>query len=128
MMAFFFTNADQQNNTDKCHDAEFGLEQHQGEHRADTRRRQGGENGDRVNVALVQHAEHDVDRHQGGQNQVRLVERLFESPARCPGRYRGSRPARRAGSSPSFIAFAASLSEKPGARLNEMVEATNRPW
>ena len=41
--------------------------------RAHARRRQRGKNRDRVNVAFVQHAQHDVDRHQRRQNQHRLV-------------------------------------------------------
>ena len=41
--------------------------------RAHARRGQRGKNGDGMDVAFVQHAQHDVDRHQRGQNQHRLV-------------------------------------------------------
>ena len=47
--------------------------------RADAGRRQRRENRDRMNVALVEHAEHDVDGEQRGQDQDRLVrERILE--------------------------------------------------
>ena len=47
--------------------------------RADARRRQAGENGDRVNVALIEHAEQDVDRQHGGEQQRALPgQRLLE--------------------------------------------------
>src|SRR5258708_12253135 len=38
-----------------------------------SRRWQSGKNSDRVNKALIQHAENDVDRDQSGQNQWRLI-------------------------------------------------------
>ena len=47
---------------------------------------QRGENRDRVDVALVQHAQHDVHRHQRGQDQHRLVgERVLKRLRPCPG-------------------------------------------
>ena len=46
----------------------------QSEQRADARRRQRRENRDRMDVAFVEHAEHDVHRHDGGQDQQRLVD------------------------------------------------------
>ena len=53
------------------------VEQHQRQQRADAGRRQGRQDRDRVNVALVEHAEQDVDRRNGGDDQDRLVvERL----------------------------------------------------
>ena len=45
-------------------------------------RGQGGENGDRMNVAFVEHAEHDVDGDERGEDQQRLVgERSLEGLA-----------------------------------------------
>ena len=47
-------------------------------------RRQGGQDGHRVDEALVHDPEHDVDRDQGGQDEQRLVfERLHEGPGRA---------------------------------------------
>ena len=55
------------------------LSSHQRQHRADAGRGQGGQDGDRMDEALVEHAEHDVDREQGGADQHRLaVQRLLE--------------------------------------------------
>ena len=65
--------ADQQNDADHGDDAQIGVEQHQRQQRADAGRRQRGENRDRVNVALVQHAENDVDRGQRRGDQHGLV-------------------------------------------------------
>ena len=41
----------------------------QRQNRAHARRRQRRQNRDRVDVALIEHAQHDVDRHQRRQNQ-----------------------------------------------------------
>ena len=49
------------------------------EQRADAGRRQAGENRDRVDVALVEHAEQDVDRqHRGEQQRALAGQRLLE--------------------------------------------------
>ena len=54
-------------------------EEHQREQRAHARGGQGGEDGERVDVALVEHAQHDVDREQRGEDQQRLAgQRLLE--------------------------------------------------
>ena len=45
------------------------LEQQQREQRADAGRRQRRQDRDRVDVALVEHAEHDVDGEQRGEDQ-----------------------------------------------------------
>src|SRR6266403_6392733 len=45
----------------------------QHEQRADARRRQGGENRQRMNVAFIQHAENDVHGHQRRENQIGLA-------------------------------------------------------
>ena len=52
---------------------EIGAAEQQRQDRADARRGQGREDRERVDVALVQHAEHDVDGDQRGQDQQRLV-------------------------------------------------------
>ena len=54
----------------------------QREHRTGARRGKRREDGDGVNVALVEHPEHDVDRGQRRQDQDRLVaERLLVGAA-----------------------------------------------
>ena len=49
------------------------LAEQQREQRADAGRRQRREDRDRVDVALVEHAQHDVDGDERGENQDRLV-------------------------------------------------------
>ena len=71
--------ADQEDHPDQRDDREVHVEDHQRQHRAHAGRRQGGQHRQRVDVALVEHAEHDVDRDQGGGDQQRLVgQRLLE--------------------------------------------------
>ncbi len=65
--------ADQEDDPDQRHDVELHPAQHQRQQRAHPRRGQRGEDGHRVDVALVEHAEHDVDGDQRGQDQDRLV-------------------------------------------------------
>ena len=61
-------------------------EQHQCEQRADASRGKRGKNRQRMNVAFVQHSQHDIDSDQRRQNQQRLVgERRLKRPAPCPG-------------------------------------------
>ena len=56
----------------------------QRQQRADAGRRQRRQNGDRVDVALVEHAEQDVDGGDRGQDQDRLVgQRLLEQLRRA---------------------------------------------
>ena len=54
--------ADQQDDADDGDDVEVVAEQHQRQQRADAGRRQGREDRDRVDEALVEHAEHDIHR------------------------------------------------------------------
>ncbi len=55
------------------------MEEKKREQRAHAGGRQRGENRDGVNEALVQHAEHDVDGDQRGEDQQRFVgERILE--------------------------------------------------
>ena len=65
--------ADEQHDADERDHAEVAARDEQRQQRAHARRRQRGKNRDRMDVAFVQNAQHDVDRHQRGQNQHRLV-------------------------------------------------------
>ena len=53
--------------------AEIEMDRHQHEQCADAGRGQGGQNGDRMDRALVEHAEDDVDGDQRGDDQDRLA-------------------------------------------------------
>ena len=57
--------------------AKILAEQHQRQDGADAGRRQRRENGDRMNVALIQHAEHDVDGDERRQDQPGLSGQRF---------------------------------------------------
>ena len=65
--------ADQQDDADQRDHAQVGAAEQQRQDRADAGRGQRRENRDRVDVALVEHAQHDVDGDQRGQDQQRLV-------------------------------------------------------
>jgi hypothetical protein len=65
--------ADQQDDADDADHAQVVAGQHQGQQRADAGRRQGRQDGQRVHVALVQHAQHDVDADHRRQDQPQLV-------------------------------------------------------
>ena len=81
--AVLLHNADQQDDADDGDHAQILAEEHERQQRAHAGRRQRGENGDGVNEALVENAEHDVDGDQRGQNQQRFIgERIVE---RCRG-------------------------------------------
>ena len=109
---------------------EVQAEEQQREDRADARRGQGGQDRDRVDEALVEHAEDDVDGDERGQDQERLVgQRGLEGLARCPGscpRTDGGKPISR---SAAWMAVdGVAQSEAPRARLNDSVTAGNWPW
>ena len=71
--------AHQQHDADQRDHRQVIAEQHQRQQRADAGRGQGGENGERMDEAFVQHAEHDVDGDGRGEDQPRLAgERLGE--------------------------------------------------
>ena len=71
--------AHQQHDADQRDHRQVVAEQHQRQQRADAGRGQGGENGERMDEAFVQHAEHDVDGDGGGQDQPGLAgQRLGE--------------------------------------------------
>ena len=65
--------ADEQDHADQRDQAKFRLEQQKREHRADTGRRQRGENSDRVDVTLIKNTQHDIDRDNSGENEKRLA-------------------------------------------------------
>ena len=67
--------ADEQDDADQRDDLRLRPEEQQRQQGADAGRGQRREDRERVDVALVEHAEHDVDRDQRGQDQQRLVGR-----------------------------------------------------
>ena len=84
MMAFFLHNANQQNDADERNDAELHVEKEKSKDGADAGGRKRGENRDGVNVALVEHAENNVNGDERGQNQDGLVgERIEEGRRRA---------------------------------------------
>src|SRR4051812_41466185 len=71
--------ADQEHDPDQRDHVEVALAHDEREQRADARRRQRAQNRDRVDVALVKHAEHDVDRDESREDEHRFArERLLE--------------------------------------------------
>ena len=109
-------------------DAEVVAGEHQREQRADAGRRQRRQDRDRMDVALVEHAEHDVHRDDRGEDQQQLVgERRAERQRRALEARSARWPAGRARCCAVSIASTASPSEAPGARLNEIVAAGNWP-
>src|SRR6185437_8637344 len=71
--------ADQQNDANGADDVELGVEQHQRQERADAGRGQGGEYRDRVDVALVEDTQQNVDGgDRGGDQDEFVAQRLGE--------------------------------------------------
>ena len=71
--------ADQHQQADDRDEAQVHAEQPQRQQRADDGRRQAGQDRERVNVALVEDAQHDVDRHDRRHQQDALVgQRVLE--------------------------------------------------
>ena len=95
--------------------------------RADAGRRQAGQDGQRVDEALVEHAEDDVDHQHGGEEQHALVgDRLLEDlGAALEAGGDGGRQADLAATPPAMAATACP-SATPGTRLKEMV--TDGSW
>ena len=76
--------ADEQHDADERDDAEVVARGDEREDRADAGRRQGRKNRERVDEALVEHAQHDVDRHDRRQDQPAFVrERSLEGERRA---------------------------------------------
>ncbi len=95
---------------------------------ADARGGQRREDGDGMNVALVEHAQHDVDREQRREHQDALVgERAHERRARCPERRRSSRAAPASAVALSRWPRPRRRASVPGARLKDTVVAGNCP-
>ncbi len=69
----FLDDADEQDQADEGDDAEIGVAEQKRQQRADAGGGKRGENRDRVDVAFVEDAEHDVDGDEGGEDQERLV-------------------------------------------------------
>ena len=71
--------ADQHQQADHRDDREVEAEQPSAQQRADRRRRQAGQDGQRMDEALVEDAEHDVDRDDRAEDEQALVgERVLE--------------------------------------------------
>ncbi len=81
-----------------------------------------------MDIALVEHAQDDIDRDQRGGDQDRLVgQGLLEDLGRALEAAMHRRRQAQMGDRLS-ISCCAWLSDTPGARLNEIVAATNSPW
>ena len=98
--------------------------------RADAGRWQRRENRQRMDEALVEHAEDDVDDDERGARSAAARSTASSgTPARCPGsvvmqRLRAADLARR----PDRSRSTACPSATPGCRLNDSVTAGNCPW
>ena len=87
--------ADEQDDADEGDDRKLALAHHERQERADARGRQRGKNGDRVDVALVEDAEHDVDGDERGEDEHRLARERFAEGARRAREAPRARPAGR---------------------------------
>src|SRR5208337_1146965 len=79
--AVLLDDADQEDRADQRDEAELVAEQHQRRERAEARRRQGRENRQRVDEALVEHAQDQIDADERREDQERhagqrILERL----------------------------------------------------
>ena len=80
-----FDDADQQDHADQADDVKLGAEEHQRQQGANACGRQCRQDGDRVDVALVQHAEEDVDGGNRRKDQDRLLGERLLKQLRRPG-------------------------------------------
>ncbi len=71
--AVLLHDADQQDDADQRDDGQVEVRAPQHEQRTHTRRRQGRKNRQRVDVALVEHAQDDVDDNQRAEDEQRLA-------------------------------------------------------
>jgi hypothetical protein len=71
--AVLFDDADQQNDADQRDQAEIKAERHQCREGAEPCRRQGREDRQRMDVALIEHAQDDVDDDDRGGDEKRLA-------------------------------------------------------
>src|SRR6266508_2702436 len=65
--------ADEEDDADQGDDAEVRAAEEEGENRADAGGGQGGEDGDGVDIALIEDAKDDVDGDEGGEDEEGLV-------------------------------------------------------
>ncbi len=115
MIAFFFTMPMSRITPISAMMLNSGVEQAQRQHRAGARRGQRREDRDGMDVALVQDAEHDVDRGQRGEDQHRLVAQgLLEAARGALEAAVDASPACRSRSLARAMASVASLSEESG--------------
>ena len=104
-------------------------DRHQQQQRAEAGRRQRRDDGDRVDQALVEHAEDEVDHEQrGGDQDRRARQRIARRPARCPGSSSAATAACRVAVRSAGWPLIASPIAVPGSRLNEIVTDGNWPW
>ena len=87
---------DQQDDADQRHQIQILMEQHHRQQCANAGGRQRRKDGDGMNIAFVQHAKHDVDRDNCGEDQERLAfhrrnELGGAADQRCPGLHREGR-------------------------------------
>ena len=82
MIAFFFTMPISITMPTKANRSSEAPEQHQGQQRAHRRRRQAGQDGQRMDEALVQDAQHQVD-HEHRQQQQHAHAAAVESWKAC---------------------------------------------
>src|SRR5271156_3154653 len=81
--AVLFHDPNEQDNSYQRNDAQFGSANQESQNRANARGRQRGKNRERMNIALVKNAQHDVNGYERRQNQYRLrAQRRLE---RCRG-------------------------------------------
>ncbi len=115
--AVLLDDADEQDDADEGDEAEIRAADQQGQQGPHPGRRQGGEDGDRVDVALVENPQHDVDRQQRRQDQTARWPGRPGRPGPCPGKL----PRMLAGS-PIFLvaasmAVTASPRDAPGGQV-----------
>ena len=84
MIAFFFTMPISSTMPTSATSDRSVPVQHQRQQRADAGGRQRRQDGDRVDPAFVQHAQHDVDHHHRGQDQPRFARRATLEFAASP--------------------------------------------
>ena len=129
MMAFFLTMPISSTMPISATNEKSMPDVHQRQQRADAGRGQRRQDRERVDEALVEHAQHDVDGDDGGQDQPGLAgERARELQRRRPRRCRRPWSACRSRARPRRSPSTASLSEAPGARLKLIVTAGNWSW
>jgi hypothetical protein len=80
-----FHDSDEQDDPDHRNDREFKAEELKGQQSAQSGAGQRGKNGNRMDQALVEHPENDIDSDQGGHNEDRLIRDRFLKNLGVPG-------------------------------------------